>query len=122
LERFLGALPAGVRHAIEFRDASWYDDRVFDALQRFRVALCLHDMPESASPLRQVGPYVYVRFHGATRYGGRYSDEQLDAWGHWLSARISAGVDVFAYFNNDIGGHAPRDAVRLRERLERIRG
>jgi uncharacterized protein YecE (DUF72 family) len=24
---------------------------------------------------------------------------------------------VFAYFNNDIGGHAPRDAVRLREMI-----
>jgi uncharacterized protein YecE (DUF72 family) len=26
-------------------------------------------------------------------------------------------MDVYAYFNNDVGGHAPRDAVRLRERL-----
>jgi uncharacterized protein YecE (DUF72 family) len=26
---------------------------------------------------------------------------------------------VFAYFNNDAGGHAPRDAVRLRQRIER---
>jgi hypothetical protein len=25
---------------------------------------------------------------------------------------------VFAYFNNDVGGHAPRDAVRQRERLD----
>jgi hypothetical protein len=26
---------------------------------------------------------------------------------------------VYAYFNNDIGGHAPRDAIRLRQRLQR---
>ena len=28
------------------------------------------------------------------------------------------GQSVFAYFNNDTGGHAPRDAVRLREKLQ----
>jgi hypothetical protein len=26
-------------------------------------------------------------------------------------------MDVFAYFNNDTAGHAPRDAVRLRDRI-----
>jgi hypothetical protein len=29
-----------------------------------------------------------------------------------------AGADVYAYFNNDPGGHAPRDAVTLRRFLE----
>jgi uncharacterized protein YecE (DUF72 family) len=33
------------------------------------------------------------------------------------AAEHAAGRDVFAYFNNDIGGHAPRDAIRLREML-----
>jgi uncharacterized protein YecE (DUF72 family) len=32
-----------------------------------------------------------------------------------------AGCDVFAYFNNDIGGHAPRDAMTLRRVLEEQR-
>jgi uncharacterized protein YecE (DUF72 family) len=27
---------------------------------------------------------------------------------------------VFAYFNNDSGGHAPRDAVRLRQKISAI--
>jgi uncharacterized protein YecE (DUF72 family) len=31
----------------------------------------------------------------------------------------AAGRDVFVYFNNDTGGHAPRDAVRIREMMER---
>ena len=29
-----------------------------------------------------------------------------------------AGTDVYAYFNNDVGGYAPRDAVRLRRLME----
>jgi uncharacterized protein YecE (DUF72 family) len=69
----------------------------------------------------------YTRFHfGTERYGGRYEDRQLDGWADLargtLAARLADGVDVHAYFNNDIGGHAPRDALRLRERLERLSG
>jgi uncharacterized protein YecE (DUF72 family) len=41
----------------------------------------------------------------------------LDEWADWLAERAADGRDVFAYFNNDTGGHAPRDAVRLRDRL-----
>ena len=118
LDAFLAALPRGHRHVIEFRDTSWYDDRVFERLERHGVALCLHDMQGSATGRRAVGPFVYVRFHfGTERYGGRYEDRRLDEWADWLRARLADGRDVFAYFNNDIGGHAPRDAVRLRERL-----
>jgi uncharacterized protein YecE (DUF72 family) len=35
----------------------------------------------------------------------------------WLAGQVRAGRDVFAYFNNDARGDAPRDAVRLREAL-----
>jgi uncharacterized protein YecE (DUF72 family) len=105
-------------HVIEFRNPSWYDDRAFALLERHRVALCLHDMQGSATERVVVGPAVYVRFHfGTSKYGGRYDDRRLDEWARWLAMRAHQGLDVFAYFNNDVGGHAPRDAVRLRERI-----
>jgi uncharacterized protein YecE (DUF72 family) len=130
LERFLRALhddgrgniPPWTRHAVEFREPSWYDDRVFELLTRYKVALCLHDMHGSASGRRVVGPMLYVRFHfGTQKYGGRYDDRQLDEWAEWLAEQARAGLDVFAYFNNDVGGHAPRDAIRLRDRIHRRR-
>jgi uncharacterized protein YecE (DUF72 family) len=138
IERFLDVLPraldpgddgasarrrdrGGARPVIEFREPSWYDDRVFDLLRRHGVALCLHDMPGSATGRMLVGPFVYVRFHGAAKYAGRYADERLENWAAWLTARAAEGIDVFAYFNNDAGGHAPRDAVRLRESIGRRR-
>jgi len=118
LETFLRALPAGIQHTIEFRDPSWYDARVYALLRAHGVALCLHDMEGSATGRLSVGPFVYVRFHhGTKKYGGRYADTRLDDWAAWLAARHDEGLDVFAYFNNDTGGHAPRDAVRLRQRI-----
>jgi len=109
----------GILNVVEFRDPSWYDERVYELLRRYDVSLCLHDMQGSASGRLVVGPFVYVRFHfGTTKYGGRYPDERLDEWAEWLSARAAEGLRIFAYFNNDAGGHAPRDAVRLRARIE----
>jgi uncharacterized protein YecE (DUF72 family) len=118
LEAFLRTLPRRRLHTIEFREPTWYTDDVFALLRKFNVALCLHDMHGSATGRMVVGPFIYVRFHfGTQKYGGRYEDRRLDEWADWLAECARKGLAVYAYFNNDTGGHAPRDAVRLRERL-----
>jgi uncharacterized protein YecE (DUF72 family) len=117
LEVFLGALPKRRTHVLEFREPSWYRDDVFALMERYGVSLCLHDMHGSASGQLQVGPIVYVRFHGTERYSGSYSDERLERWAEWMRSRRAEGRPIYAYFNNDVGGHAPRDAVRLRAML-----
>jgi len=119
LTTFLQMLPKRRRHAIEFREPSWYSDDVFALLNRYHVALCLHDMRGSASGRTRVGPFVYARFHGTERYSGSYSDAHLEEWADWIATELAAGTDVYAYFNNDVGGHAPRDAQRLRAAVER---
>lgn len=118
LEHFLQVLPRGIRHVVEFREPSWYADDVLRLLEAHRVALCLHDMPGSATGRQRVGPFIYVRFHGASgRYDGSYGEDRLDGWAEWLRAQRLSGAEVYAYFNNDVGGHAPRDAVILRRLL-----
>ena len=119
LEQFLQVLPPSTRHVLEFRDASWYADDVSALLERYGVARCLHDMEGSATGQERVGPFVYVRFHGATEtYRGAYPSGRLERWATWLREQRAAGFDVHAYFNNDVGGHAPRDAVTLRQLVE----
>jgi uncharacterized protein YecE (DUF72 family) len=118
---FLAALPAGHLHAVEFRNPDWYAGDVYEALARHGVSLCVHDMRGSEAPRIAVGPFVYLRLHGANgRYGGRYPDADLVAWAEWLAARHEGGQALYVYFNNDVGGHAPRDAVRLRDRLAKL--
>lgn len=116
LRTFIEALPTHFMHAIEFRDASWYHAEIYALLDRPHLTVCLHDMAGSELAEMGVGGFVYMRFHG-TNYGGAYSDEALDRAAHWLSAENRAGRPVYAYFNNDIGGHAVRDALALRQRL-----
>jgi uncharacterized protein YecE (DUF72 family) len=55
-----------------------------------------------------------VRFHGTTgRYSGRYGGESLRPFAESYLASARRGVPVFVYFNNDLGGHAVRDALDL---------
>ena len=115
LAAFVRVLPPRAKHAIEFRDPSWYDEDVMQLLRRHNVALCIQDMPDSVSPRVVTARFTYLRFHGTTgRYNGAYPKDVLEDWAEWL---ISRNVSGFVYFNNDIGGHAPRDARTLLDLL-----
>jgi uncharacterized protein YecE (DUF72 family) len=127
LETFLQQLPdrassasrRRLHHVLEMRDPRGYEPWVLDLLRRYDVALCVHDMTGSESPLLMVGPIVYIRFHGyGAKYGGSYPDAVLDEWAEWMRRALAAGRDVYAYFNNDINGYAVYDAERLRVRVE----
>lgn len=119
LARFLRRVPPAPQ-AIEFRDARWYAPDILSLVDGAGVALCLHDMDGAAAAPERIGPFVYIRFHGAgTRYGGRYSSQRLSAWADRIAAWSSEGLPVWVYFNNDEGGHAVRDADRLRDMVAR---
>ncbi len=112
LDRFLGRLPRG-RHAFEFRDPGWYLEETCAVLERHRAAFCEHDLVARAPP-RHTGGFRYVRFHGTTgRYGGRYGSAALAPHARDYLGSAVRGEDVFVYFNNDLGGHAVRDALDL---------
>jgi uncharacterized protein YecE (DUF72 family) len=122
LEAFLRSVPRIEDQAVEFRDRRWYRRDILALLDGAGVALCIHDMPGSTSAPTAVGPFVYLRFHGAgTRYGGRYPDASIAAWADRIAEWVDEGRPVWAYFNNDLGGQAILDAARLRDAVTRRR-
>lgn len=121
LESFLAILPKDVTSVFEFRDSSWYVPATYALLDRYGASFCVHDMPGSASERVAVGPIAYVRFHGGEgKYWGRYSDEGLLSWTDWIGDQARAGRPVWAYFNNDIHGHALADAQTLKAMVEQM--
>lgn len=108
------------RRAVELRDDTWICDEVFGCLHRHGAALCLHDMLAS-QPWVLTTTWTYLRFHGPRAiedpYRGRYTARGLRNVAEKLEHWLSSGVDVFAYFNNDVGGAAVFDARWLAERL-----
>ena len=109
---FLAALPRRFRHAVEFRDESWYQPAVCDALDQHGAAFCEHDLIRLRPP-RLTGGFRYVRFHGqGGKYQGRYGARALAPFAREISRYAREG-DAFVYFNNDVGGQAVLDAREL---------
>jgi uncharacterized protein YecE (DUF72 family) len=114
LEAFLERLPARPRAVLEFRNASWYTDKLYAVLRRHGAAFCIHDMRSGGSPDTVTAPLAYLRFHGfGTRYGGDYPDEHLRERAHRLKGLPVR--EAYVFFNNDVGGHAVKNALRLKE-------
>ncbi len=102
----------------EFRDESWYSEDTFELLNQFGVGFCIHDMPGKQSPRVVTADIMYVRFHGPTgRYSGNYSKAMLKEWARWIGEHKGEVGSVYAYFNNDVEGHAIKNAKELRELL-----
>lgn len=113
LDAFLARLPAGPRYAFEFRHDGWYTAEVCRVLDRHRTAFCEHDLVDRPPP-RLTGGFRYLRFHGTTgRYAGRYGPDAMRKVARDLARPAPRGVPAFAYFNNDLGGHAVLDALDL---------
>jgi len=107
-----------VRHALEFRHASFCTDEALDLLRQHEVACVVADTAGRWVRAEAVtSDLVYVRLHGAHElYTSRYDDAALDSWAERLTAWADEdGVrEVVVFFDNDARGHAPHDAVRLR--------
>jgi len=122
LEGFVRALGAWrrVRHAIEFRHASWFCDEVAACLRRHGIAACQSDAGGWPRWDAVTADLVYVRLHGRPRtYFSAYREKALRAWARRVRRWLREGREVHVYFDNDARGAAPRDAERLIALLRR---
>lgn len=116
LRGFFDTAPRTYRWAIEFRDPDWLRDDVYAILEDANAALVIHDLIDD-HPRVVTADWVYVRYHGAsstTKYAGSYSHQSLTADAQRYAEWIREGREVFAFFNNDVGAQAPKNAAQLR--------
>jgi uncharacterized protein YecE (DUF72 family) len=112
LERFVAMLPKDVRFTLEFRHDSWLVPAVFDLLLAHRIALCIPDHPKMPKALEITSDFTYIRMHLPPR-GFGYGRQTLQPWADRILDWNRQRLDVFVYFNNDMEGHAIRDAQTL---------
>jgi uncharacterized protein YecE (DUF72 family) len=118
LASFVAMLPKRYTYAFEFRDASWYDDKILQVLRERNVALCLSDHEDAPSPWEVTASHVYIRGHGPTgQYKDRYPPKTLREWAAAIKKWKRRRLEVFCYFDNDQKSAAPKDARRLIELL-----
>jgi uncharacterized protein YecE (DUF72 family) len=112
LARFLAMLPKDLRFTVEFRHDSWLVPAVFEQLRTHRIALCIPDHPKMPKSLEITSDFTYIRMHLPPR-GLGYGERALQPWADRVVGWRRAGLDVFVYFNNDMDGHAIKDAQTL---------
>ncbi|EGJ48959.1 DUF72 domain-containing protein [Desulfocurvibacter africanus] len=118
LEAFLSKAPSDLRWAVEFRNTDWLSSDTLAILRRHGAALVVHDkIPGHVD--EATADFVYYRFHGGSFDGG-YDPGTLADGAKRMAAHTAAGRDVYAYFNNDQGGHAVHDARALMRLLAEL--
>ena len=108
-----------IHYALEFRSSTFATAEATDLLRRHEVATVLADTAGRWPRVEQdTGPLRYARLHGDQElYASGYTDRALDAWAERCRGWAESGQDVFVYFDNDMKGYAPHDAMGLIERL-----
>ena len=117
-----GLADQAVRHALEFRHESFCTDEAFALLREHDIACVVADTAQRWPMAERVtSDLVYVRLHGDHElYVSGYGDAALDRWAEKCRSWYRH-ADVVVYFDNDAKGFAPHDAVRLKERIDRVR-
>jgi len=118
LDDFLTGLPKDVRHAVEFRDPSWWDEEVKECLEQHKTAFVTISHPNLPDVIWPTTDFIYLRFHGRGQnlYQWDYSKKELEKWAERLRSYLD-GRRLYAFFNNDYHAHAPKNAKTFRALL-----
>jgi len=108
-----------IRHVLEARHISFATLEAADLLRANDIGTVWADAAGKFPVIdADTSGVRYVRLHGHTElYASGYSSRSLDQWAARCLSWSEAGRDVYVYFDNDIRGRAPWDAVGLLDRL-----
>ncbi|BBX92435.1 DUF72 domain-containing protein [Mycolicibacterium boenickei] len=118
LGAFLSQLPRRIRVAMELRHPSWHEEAVYELLRHHGAAYVVMSGPGLTCRPVATSELVYLRMHGPGEdaiYAGCYSDDELSEWAQQIRQWDHDDHRVVVYFNNDLGGHAVRNARKLKQ-------
>ncbi len=88
-------------------------------MRRHDVSLVLADSAGRWPVIdKRTSTITYVRLDGhTTLYTSGYAPASLDRWAERCLTWADEGQDVYVYFDNDVRGRAPHDALGLESRV-----
>jgi uncharacterized protein YecE (DUF72 family) len=99
LKDFLALLPQGARVAFEFRNESWQDAEVYDALRESKAMLCVTDTDEGDTPFVTTSDCGYLRLRRT-----HYDDADLRDWAEKIAAlRLDRAYVYFMHEDDALG-------------------
>ena len=109
LADFLALLPPDMRHAFEFRHASWLEDKVYAELEKRQAALCLAESEKLVVPHVVTAPFVYARLRKPD-----YTENDRAAIAERAVEILGGGRDLFVYFKHE---ESPQGALYAEDLL-----
>lgn len=109
-------------YALEARHESWLTEEALKLLETFGIAFVIADSG-GRFPYKEAvtAPFVYLRFHGPQNlYASDYPEQMLQEFAQKIARWRSQGREVWAFFNNDVGGYAVKNAMMLRQLIQEI--
>jgi uncharacterized protein YecE (DUF72 family) len=111
LTDFLALLPDGWPAAFEFRQATWFEDDVYDALRGKNAALCIADTgADGDAPFVATADWGYLRLRRES-----YTDADLDDWARRV--RGAPWSAAYVFFKHEDAGAGARLAEAMLGRL-----
>jgi uncharacterized protein YecE (DUF72 family) len=112
LAKFLKSLPKDAPSAIEYRNQSWFYERIYSLMREHNVALCIAESDDLAVPEVFTANFAYYRLRKSD-----YSDEEIDE----VEQRLRAAAqerDVYAFLKHE---ETPDGAINARRLLEKLK-
>jgi uncharacterized protein YecE (DUF72 family) len=111
-DAFLETLPVHLTATFEFRNASWFDDAVYERLKARDLALCIADSEKLSTPVELTARYAYFRLRDEG-----YTPADISRWADVIRERAAACREVFVYFKHEEEGKGPEFARHLMDLL-----
>lgn len=103
-----------LRHVLEIRHPDWFIPEVAEIVRAHGVALAFSHSSRWPLADELTSDFIYVRLHGPRQlYASAYTDVEMSEWAERVEGWANSTRDVYVYFDNDTGGHAPRQATHL---------
>ncbi len=109
LDAFLKHIAGRAKTALEFRNATWFDNETFDCLRAHSAVLCVadgDDLPQT--DLIRTADWGYVRLRD-----DNYTDERLRDWLRRIKSH--KWNESYVFFMHEDTGIGPKLAVRFME-------
>ena len=108
LDNFFEKMPRHIKSAVEFRHASWFDEKTYEVLRKRNVALCLAESEDRDTPDVYTANYVYFRFRKPN-----YSADDLRRLAGRVQRCVADGLETYAFFKHEEDPRSPLNAVEL---------
>jgi uncharacterized protein YecE (DUF72 family) len=112
LARFVGALPRSMKTAFEFRNASWFNDAVYEILRSANVGLCLAENETLETPYVLTADFVYLRLRKP-----EYTESELSSLAYRAQQYQGNGYPTFAIFKHE---ETPAGALNAEQLLRSV--